>query len=180
MEGHSFILGRRTAYLVGTKIVRMHFTQLNMHKAKLAAVELHDKLQRKHDIALLTEPYLFRNKIVGLPRGYQAFISKAGDLDGKMIQARAAILAPRDLNMVQIDTLCGLDYVTCQFITKQGLFIVASVYMDIKKEVDQALLDRIAAYTEEKRAKLILAVDTNAHSQLYGNCLLYTSDAADE
>ena len=40
--------------------------------------------------------------------------------------------------------------------------------MDIKEEVNQELRDSIARYTEEKKARLIVAIDTNAHSQMYG------------
>ena len=128
----------------------MHFTQLNLHKAKLAAIELHGKLQNRNDIALLTEPYLHRNKIVGLPRGYQALVPDVPP--EPRWQARVAILVPRDLNIVQIDSLCEADCVAGQFITKQGLFIVASMYMDIKCEINHDLLDRIAKYAEERKA----------------------------
>ena len=110
----------------------MYFTQLNLHKAKLAAIELHNKLQGRHDIALLAEPYLFRNKIVGLPTGYKAFVPTPDEIEGRQ-QARVAILAPKDLGLIQIDTLCSGDCVVAQFLTDTGLLVVASIYMDIKK-----------------------------------------------
>ena len=44
----------------------MNFTQINLRKAKLAAIELHNKIQGSEDIVLITEPYLYRNRVVGL------------------------------------------------------------------------------------------------------------------
>ena len=106
----------------------MLFTQLNLHKAKLASIDLHDKVQGRHDIALITEPYLYNNKIVGLPQGYMSVVPEIEEGSG---QARAVILAPRSFNMTRLDNLCNKDCAVAQLSTQHGTLIVASVYLDI-------------------------------------------------
>ena len=44
------------------------FLQLNTHKAQLAAIELHNELGVKSQIAMITEPYTYKNKLVNVPR----------------------------------------------------------------------------------------------------------------
>ena len=107
----------------------MHFTQINLHKAKLAAIDLHGKLQERKSIALLTEPYLFRNKIVGMPSGYVAVVPTVAEGE----QARAVIMAPRATGIVQLDAHCHRDCAAAMLKTQMGTIYIASIYLDIKK-----------------------------------------------
>ena len=89
-----------------------YFTQINLHKAKLAAIELHNQLQQRNDIALITEPYIVYDKVVGLPTGYQAIFVQPPRSEGagqdnrpSWHSARAAILIPKQFQAVQLDHL---------------------------------------------------------------------------
>ena len=47
--------------------------------------------------------------------------------------------------------------------------IIASVYLDYHQEVIQPWLEAIMDYRKAKGYALLLAIDSNSHSQLYGN-----------
>ena len=46
--------------------------------------------------------------------------------------------------------------------------VVASIYLDIHLQVDPPWLVELLQYSDEHSSGLILAVDSNAHSTLYG------------
>ena len=127
----------------------IHFTQLNLHKAKMAAIDLHSKLQCRNDVALLTEPYIARGKIVGLPTGYAAFLANntAGGAEGTST-CRAAILIPRGMTAVKIDRLCHGDCIVVMLTTANSKFMLASIYLDINKEVNPEWLQQVVTYAD--------------------------------
>ena len=86
----------------------MYFTQINLNKTKLAAVDLHNKLKIRQDVVLITELYLFRNKIAGLPRGYQAFVP---EVEGDPPQMnRTTIMLPNVIKALRLVGLCHRLY----------------------------------------------------------------------
>ena len=143
----------------------MKFVQINTHKAQLAAIELHNELERVKEVALITEPYTYKNKIVGLPAGYEAFCGHGGE-DGP--PARAAILLPRSIPAVKLDQFCSRDSVILVIDTLSGKLIIGSIYLDIHLEVLQPWFERLLEHAENEGRRLLLGVDTNAHSQLFG------------
>ena len=147
----------------------MHFTQINLHKAKLAAIELHNNLRNRQDIVLITEPYIYKGKYVGLPRGYAVFFSEVDAEDaGESGVCRAAILVPKHVQAVQIDKVSNADAAVVQIVTARGKLTLASVYLDIKKVAVPAWLGGIPEYAEASASRILMGIDTNAHSQLYG------------
>ena len=137
----------------------MFFTQVNLHKAKLAAIELHNKLQERNDIALITEPYLFKGKVVGLPKGYDCLMSQAVD------QAiRAVVLIPKQFRAVCLTHLSTPDCVVAQVEVAGKKLILASIYMDIKGELPPPGVQKV----DKHNYGFILGADSNAHSTLYG------------
>ena len=83
-------------------------------------------------------------------------------------QARAVILAPRRFNMTRLDNLCNKDCAVAQLSTQQGTMIVASIYLDINLTPSPDWLDTLVWYADNKGCRLVIGVDSNAHSQLYG------------
>lgn len=56
----------------------LNFLQLNMNKAGEAANELHRSLPKKDiGILLITEPTIYKNKVVTMPKGYRIFPSNS-------------------------------------------------------------------------------------------------------
>ena len=100
----------------------MKFIQINLNKTKQAAVELHNKIIAGQEIVLITEPYLFKNRVVGLPKGYQAFIPEEEDVEEgeRPNMNRAAILIPGTIKAVRIDSICNRDCVAVKISTSRG------------------------------------------------------------
>ena len=144
----------------------MKFIQLNTHRAQLAAIELHRKLNLSQEIALITEPYTYRNKLVDIPAGYKAFLT-AGVEEGRT-RPRAAILLPFGVEAVKLDKFCNRDCEVILCTTTDGKLLLGSIYLDILKDPDPDWLVRLLNYANDGDVRLILGADTNAHSQLFG------------
>ena len=142
----------------------MKFVQLNTHKAQLAAIELHNELELVQEVVLITEPYTYKNKMVGIPTGYTPYIQGTVE-DAK---PRAAVLLPHGITAVKLEQFCNRDSIILIVDTLTGKLIVGSIYLDILQDVIPQWLEALMIYIEREGVKMILGVDTNAHSQLYG------------
>ena len=137
------------------------FVQINMKKSFAAAVELNASLTSlKQYIALLTEPYVHDGDLCSLP----PMCDKISE--GKNL--RAAIICNRE---VKITKLGGLSHRDCAVglasFTNQKI-IIASIYMDIKLPMNPPWLGRLFKYSSDKNLPILIGMDSNAHSSLYG------------
>ena len=107
-----------------------------------------------------------KGKIVGLPKGYQAILPAEEKLEGS--RGRAAIVIPRCYNAVQLESLCNRDCVVAQIKSNKGTLVLMSAYLDIKTDPEPDWLGEVVQYVDRKKYRLIIGIDTNAHSQLYG------------
>ena len=141
------------------------FLQLNMHKAGAAASELHRQLPRTNpDVLLLTEPPVYKNKVVTLPKGYQLFPSRAlSEIP------RAAILLKPELKGVHLSHLGTPDCTAVLVPTPLGTVLLASAYLDKDLPVHPDWLQTIYTYAARNNFGLIVGLDTNAHHTSYGN-----------
>ena len=134
-----------------------------MHRAFGASVEQNNDIANSPTICMITEPYTAFKKIANVHHNYIALPNAT-----QAERPRAAILLPRLLRHTFLDQLSGQDRVVALVSTKSGLVLLASVYLDIHKDVVQPWLKEIVEYAERKRVPLLMAMDSNAHSQLYG------------
>ena len=141
----------------------MFFIQINLHKAKLAAIELHRLLQKSVGIALITEPYLFKGRIVGLPQGYDSILITE---EGKL--TRAALLIPKAYKAICLSSISTPDCVAAQIIVKGDKYVLVSTYMDINGTLPPLGTQKAIDYADKYGCKLIIGTDSNAHSTLYG------------
>ena len=142
----------------------LNFLQLNMNKAGAAASELHRALPHGDvGVLLLTEPPIYKNKIVTLPKGYH--IHPSNTLTDP---PRAAILSRPDLNCVPIQHLCNPDCSVALLPTPLGTILLASVYLDGNLDVNPPWLQNVFSYAKTKQYGIILGCDSNAHNTLYG------------
>ena len=81
---------------------------------------------------------------------------------------RAAILATRDVAATALDNLCHRDCAAALVKLHGRQVLVASVYLDIKRTVTPDWLLKLTNTAATKGWPLILGIDTNAHSALYG------------
>ena len=111
---------------------------------------------------MLTEPYVYQGKIVGLPSGYDAI------LKGEDGTPRAAILVPKKYKAICLSHLCAPDCTVIQIPTAQGKLVIASVYMDIRHDIPPDILYQLLEYVDGHNYGLIIGADSNAHSTLFG------------
>ena len=143
--------------------------QLNTHKAQLAHKELlHVLDEHPETICFIQEPYTVRSRLVTLPRDADCY-------PREVESPRTAVFVPKKLRSQGLPQFTDRD---CSAVLIPGSaqpIIIASVYMDINMTVESPRLVGLLEYAASKSWGLLMAVDTNAHSILYGPCLLYTS-----
>ena len=139
----------------------MKIKQINLRKS-FAATNLFAATLPVNTIGLLTEPYHYRNKICKL--GYNFDLFPENTLGAP---PRAAILIPKLFHAVFLPHLSRPD-VTTVFIKHANLLLVSG-YFDAKLPVVQDWLDNIMQYVQTKNCGLLLGIDSNCHSELYGS-----------
>ena len=145
----------------------LSFMQINLHKADLATVLLGRQLENKSQIiALVTEPHTTAGKITGMPRGTTITADKT--IKHGQPGPRAGIIASRDLGVNSLDTWCHRDCAAATVQLHGRQVLLASIYLDINKPVSPQWLEDLMTMATNKRLPVIIGVDTNAHSSLYG------------
>ena len=81
---------------------------------------------------------------------------------------RAALYASDNLGLQELQGLCTPDC-ACALITLNGRkILVASLYFDGTLPIRQAFLEKLFQYADRKDLPMILACDSNSHSNLFG------------
>ena len=145
---------------------RLDFIQLNMHRAEIANAELLVKLASlKHPyICCLQEPYTTRNKLASKPKDALCFPSNT-----QGSRPRSAIFVRKDVAATELVQFCNQDITAVQTLIKSVPTVIVSLYMDITlaSVVPAGVID-IIGYCKSKRLALLIAADTNCHSELFG------------
>lgn len=133
----------------------LHFLQLNCHHSKVCS-GLVCKYVEKFDpiIALITEPWINGGKVQGLTGGDKYFANGA----------RATIMC-RGVKSWPLPHLNTKDMVAANVIWSKNRITLASVYWDIKKD---DLPEGLSEVAKIKDTPIIIGMDTNAHSALWG------------
>ena len=117
----------------------------------------------KQAITLMTEPYTFDNKVAGLPRGTRAVYSRQAG-----VSPRACIVSSLDVRLTAMENWCRRDCAVALARIGGVQTIIISLYMDIQMEVQPEWLDDLLAMIDRKKYPVIMGVDSNAHSSMYG------------
>ena len=113
-------------------------------------------------IAFLQEPYTAYGRTASIPRGLSLHAFAGTD------PPRAAILAPRYLQALTVEHLCTKDSAAVTFRLHGRTVLAVSIYMDSTLPVlQQCLLDSVD-FADRRDLPLLICVDTNCHSVLYG------------
>ena len=98
--------------------------QLNCQEAKAAIHFIAGEMSRGPIVCLLQEPYMYRGRIPGLPKGYKTFYSTDN--------ARAAIVAHESVDLNFCPGLSDRDMSVCLMKNKEGKnSLLVSCYLDI-------------------------------------------------
>ena len=144
----------------------LSFTQINLHKASQATLLVGRGLEgKKQSIVLMTEPYTAHNKITGMPSGTRVVYARSQDPKGP---PRAGIVSSIDVRLTAMDSWCSRDCAVA--LTRVGgrQTIVVSLYMDINLEVQPEWLVQLMIMINRKKFPVIMGIDSNAHSSMYG------------
>ena len=153
-------------FFIFYEIFMVLVTQINLMKNKLASSNLMRKIANssKDILYLIQEPYLYRDKVPGLPTTYTMY--GAND-----VAARAIILAPKIFPLFELTHLTGRDCVTTLFKSGNIECYFVSIYCDCTLPVISSLVNQVVDYIEVKDAAAIFCLDSNAHSVLYSDIL---------
>ena len=139
----------------------MQIKQVNLRKSFAATSLFVSTLNTAH-IGLLSEPYHYRNKICKVGNNFDLFP------DAQLTQPpRAAIIVPKSFNATFLPHLSNPD-ASVIFFRHQNLLLVSG-YCDAKLPMIQDWMTKILDYANHRGCKVVLGLDSNAHSELYGN-----------
>ena len=146
--------------------MNVNVIQLNLHKANVAGSELLIRIGSSRDfLCLLQEPCTFKKKLVYKPRSSLVIPSSTVAED-----PRAAIMASNKLGLSEIPSLEDRDTAVCIGKIKGIKTLIASVYLDsTNKEVISSGLSRLLSFANEHRLPLLIGMDSNCHSLLFGD-----------
>ena len=119
----------------------------------------------KQAIVMVTEPYTNRNRITGMPNGTKVIYDRKSN-NGQ--PPRAGIIASLDVNLTAMDSWCNRDCAVGLTRIGGAQTVLVSLYLDITLEVQPNWLDALMTMLEQKGFPVIMGIDSNAHSSLYG------------
>ena len=137
------------------------FSQLNMQHCAAAADNVVQRLRtigKQSYVICLQEPYLADGGIKSLPKGKNLFVG------GR--RPRSCILGSGDLNLWLVQQFSDRDVTTCLWKADKDIYVV-SAYLDINEGIPQ-VLDELMLSCERKGKQVIMCLDSNAHSTLWG------------
>ena len=140
--------------------------QVNLQHSRIATDNLVQYTSENAlDILFLQEPYTIQNKIVGIPNKYKIFAP------GK-VRHRAAIVVTNTLiDTLLIQQLSDRDTVVVEVIINNAKIILASMYLDIRQQVDNDLMKIEAIIQHANGAGLLITMDSNARSTTWHDTL---------
>jgi hypothetical protein len=149
----------------------MKFLQINLHHSKAATATLCQQLaERKVDIALIQEPWLYKGQIRGLTNtGGTVYSVVPGN------NTRSCIYIRNHINALPLLELCSRDTTTVRITyTYRGgrkVLIVASAYLpyDSDEPPPTKEMRDIIDYCYSRKKQLIIGCDANAHHTLWGS-----------
>lgn len=141
----------------------MNVEQTNINKSLLGITELRRRFrENKNLISLTTEPYTYKGRIRMRPLNTITIADETGT-----INPRAAIFASKHIDIIKIESLTNKDCVTALLTAGDRRLLLSSIYMDIKKPVEQGIYKKLMDYAKNKSYDMLMGIDTNAHSHLF-------------
>ena len=132
--------------------------QINLKKSKIACTELARRSER-YDIFLIQEPHLS-------PRGVTGVTTMNCNRAG---HARAAVLTGKNLETWPVPEFTTKDLATVAVLVQgQPSIYVASVYLDITKNIALEEWIALIGRCKDKNIPLVMGIDSNAHSPMWG------------
>ena len=138
--------------------------QVNLNKSNSAMQELTISLKKEKDfICMITEPSVIRHRLSCIPKHYNTIPAI------KENSPRAAIFTSQSITIQEISNLGHRDLAVGLIKCGNKQTAIISAYMDIKSSPISEQLENAIGYCKNKGYSILLTVDTNSHSKLWGN-----------
>jgi hypothetical protein len=121
--------------------------------------------QERIEIALIQEPYLYHNRLLGISKLYRTYTSGEG-------KSRAAIvISNATIDALLITQMSDNDAVLLEIVNGNTSFYAASIYFDYNELMEDNIktLEKIVKFT--KGAKIIIGMDSNSRSTTWHDVL---------
>ena len=145
-------------------MANIRLMQLNCHKSKAVMANLANSLMTDYHIGLLQEPHAYNKNIAGLNQYHVLYDHTK--------HARTAIIAQPNTNIWFEGKYSDKDVTTAILQTTDKPMYLTSAYLDIQnngqKMFPTKLIELIKLCKRENHP-LIVSMDANAHSTLYGH-----------
>src|ERR1700712_8006 len=154
--------------MIGLEMLKL--LQVNLQHSKAASASLcKNFIDQKIDIALIQEPYILFNRVVGLKSIREQIIHS------HQHGVRTCILAKNDIQLLMLSNFCSRDLtavkLTLQMDNTTTEVIIASVYMpfDSPDPPQTNELMNLVDYCKLKKLQLIIGADANSHHEVWGS-----------
>ena len=144
------------------------FYQINLHNSYRAQEELECRISevKNPTIAFIQEPPMPKKRIK-YPSNYENF--------PVLPKTRVCLFIPKNLNFTQISSLTTENSIVAVGKINSKDVLLASIYIPPYTKSIPTWLSSITEYASSAKMGVLIAGDFNAHSPLWGDCLLYTS-----
>ena len=145
---------------------KIKFLQCNMQKSQHAQIDLNRRIsnmnkEKEHFICCIQEPCSVRSKLISQPNTVQRF--------GKSVNPRTCIYTDVNTSAWFLEALSTKDITAIQVCIQKQQVLVVSAYLD---SADSAVwsreMDKVVEYADGKNLGLIICMDSNCHSTLFG------------
>ena len=144
-------------------IMELPCVQSNLRKSALATGLLSHELSLKPRIGFVTEPHTAFKKVVGKPFEYNVY-PEITCTD----TPRAALYIPKTIKNVGLPHLSNPDCQVALIYLQASVILIASIYLDINLSPTPVWLTELTTFAASKRYGILLTMDSNSHSTLYG------------
>lgn len=135
--------------------------QINLHRSRVASSELNS---RSENVVFITEPFTANNHVRLLNRSHTRVLAHDGPH-----RPRAALRIDQAVQPWMVSNLCSPDLCVAAIKVEGKLTYVASLYLDINLDVEYQPFLRLIEACQRDSIPLIVAMDSNAHSPLWGS-----------
>ena len=121
--------------------------------------------EEETDIIYIQEPYIGGNKIVGIPRSFTVLVPGGGNI------RTAIVINNKHIDAIPITQLSDEDATIMETRVGKVTFIIASMYFDIKRSIDEDLKKMHAVLKHVNGSGMIFSIDSNARSTTWHDVL---------
>ena len=148
-----------------SSVKQVKFLQLNLQHSKMAQLSVSNWIDKQKDglyVCLCQEPYVYQNNAAMQPRTSMKYIGGQGG------HPRTAIYTAKAIKAWHIESLSHRDLTAIVVKLNNRETLILSVYLDSKLKVIQPWLTTAMDFANRRGYAVIIGMDNNCHSELYG------------